>query len=302
VFGNKDRNGDKVMPGAFAKTLERWKGSGQPIPVIWSHSHGEPQDYIGEVDPADVRETPQGLVVAGKLFVDDNPRAANIFDLMKRGLIRQWSFAYQSTKDSFDDGTRLLEEVDLFEVGPTLIGANPEATTLALKSLDIEDKAVDNSPWDGNAAMGTCNSAADYRSICAGEHTYGEPDQRQHWALPHHARPGAPPNAAGVRNSLSRLPQTQQLANPGAARAHLEAHMRQINPQASFETEMKLGRSISAATAMKLRSLMTHHEKAMELLSELLADGEGADAKLTEAERARLDLASVDTFLSERGR
>jgi HK97 family phage prohead protease len=93
--------------------------------------------------------------------------------------------------------------------------------------------AVDNSAWDGNMAMGMCHSAADYRSICAGEHTTGTPDQRQHWALPHHGRPGAPPNAAGVRNSLSRLPQTQNLANAAAAKAHLQAHMRVISPGAN---------------------------------------------------------------------
>ena len=94
--------------------------------------------------------------------------------------------------------------------------------------------AVDNSAWDGNAAMtrasGAANPAAAFRSICAGEHTYGDPGQRQHWALPHHKQQGGPPNAEGVRNSLSRLPQAQQLADAAAARRHLEAHMRVINP------------------------------------------------------------------------
>jgi len=47
-------------------------------------------------------------------------------------------------------------------------------------------RALDQSAWDANRAMGQCSSAADYRSICAGERTVGEPDQRQHWALPHH--------------------------------------------------------------------------------------------------------------------
>jgi HK97 family phage prohead protease len=89
---------------------------------------------------------------------------------------------------------------------------------------------VDNSAWDGNAAMSSCSSAADYRSICAGEKTAGSPDERQHWALPHHKRPGAAPNAAGVRNALSRLPQTQGLKNKQAAQAHLDAHMRVISP------------------------------------------------------------------------
>jgi signal peptide peptidase SppA len=89
---------------------------------------------------------------------------------------------------------------------------------------------VDNSAWDAGRAMGACKTAGDYRSICAGEHTTGDPDQRQHWALPHHYL-GRGPNANGVRNALSRLPQTQDLKNKGAAQSHLDAHMRVINPE-----------------------------------------------------------------------
>jgi HK97 family phage major capsid protein/HK97 family phage prohead protease len=100
--------------------------------------------------------------------------------------------------------------------------------------VDEDRAAVDSSAWDGNKAMGQCNSAADYRKICAGEHSVGSPDERQHWALPHHYLSQAPtPNAAGVRNALSRLPQTQNLSNAGAARSHLEAHMRTIQGSAS---------------------------------------------------------------------
>lgn len=86
---------------------------------------------------------------------------------------------------------------------------------------------VDNSTWDGNAAMSACTSASDYSSICAGRKA-GPADERGSWALPHHAHPGGPPNAAGVRNALARLPQTQGLTNEAAARRHLEAHMSTI--------------------------------------------------------------------------
>lgn len=92
--------------------------------------------------------------------------------------------------------------------------------------------AVDNSAWDGNRAMGECDDAADYRAICAGEHGAGTPDERQHWALPHHylASQGKakPPNAGGVRAALARVGQTQDLTNREAARSHLEAHMSTI--------------------------------------------------------------------------
>jgi phage head maturation protease len=96
-------------------------------------------------------------------------------------------------------------------------------------SEDVEGRAsVDNSTWDGNAAMTSAKTAADYRAICAGERSVGEPDERAHWALPHHKSPGAPPNANGVRQALARFGQTEGLKNAGAARAHLEAHMATI--------------------------------------------------------------------------
>lgn len=97
------------------------------------------------------------------------------------------------------------------------------------KGTQMPKREVDNSAWDGNRAMSACETASDYRSICAGEKTIGESDERQHWALPHHYL-GKGPNAAGTRNALSRLPQTQNLKSESAARSHLEGHMSEINP------------------------------------------------------------------------
>jgi len=109
--------------------------------------------------------------------------------------------------------------------------AGTEAFMRAIADMTDEDMlgAVDNSSWDGNRAMGQCSTAADYRSICAGEHSVGTPDERQHWALPHHYL-GRGPNAAGVRAALSRLPQTENLKNRDAAQAHLDRHMAEISP------------------------------------------------------------------------
>lgn len=94
-----------------------------------------------------------------------------------------------------------------------------------------EERAVDEGPWDGNAAMSACSQSDDparaFAAICAGRRE-GDPAMRSTWALPHHASPGDPPNAAGVRNSLSRLPQAEGLVNEAAARDHLESHMTAI--------------------------------------------------------------------------
>lgn len=83
---------------------------------------------------------------------------------------------------------------------------------------------LDESTWDANRALSSCDDAACYRSICAGEREAGEPDERQHWALPHHY-PGKEANAAGVAAARQRFAQTQGLQNREAARRHLfETH------------------------------------------------------------------------------
>jgi ATP-dependent protease ClpP protease subunit len=93
------------------------------------------------------------------------------------------------------------------------------------------DASVDSTPWDGGAAMSAAadseNPASAYKAICAGRRA-GDPSKQSSWALPHHKHPGDAPNAAGVRNALARLSQTQGLTNAEAARAHLEAHMSAI--------------------------------------------------------------------------
>ncbi len=83
--------------------------------------------------------------------------------------------------------------------------------------------SVDESAWDGNAAMSACTSASDYASICAGRRD-GPADERGSYALPHHKHPGGLPNRAGVSAALGRLDSTQGLTNKQAAEAHLKSH------------------------------------------------------------------------------
>lgn len=85
--------------------------------------------------------------------------------------------------------------------------------------------ATDEAAWDGAAAMAACDDHACFSAICAGEHTMGEPGQRQHYALPHHRRPGMAANAAGLRAARSRFGQTENLKDREAVRRHLfETH------------------------------------------------------------------------------
>jgi Escherichia/Staphylococcus phage prohead protease len=141
---NVDSMGDKIVPGAFKKTLAAWQKSGDQIPVIWSHQHTDAFAHIGSV--SDAAENDDGLVVKGVLDIEDNPVAAQVYKLIKGGRIRNYSFAYDindaedvSNKDEGDkaenDGALyLLKELTLIEVGPCLVGANRETRTLDVKA------------------------------------------------------------------------------------------------------------------------------------------------------------------------
>lgn len=142
VFGNVDSGGDIIAKGAFADTLTDWEAAGDPIPVVWSHDSSDPFSHIGAV--VEASETDTGLLVKGQLDLD-NPKAAQVFKLLKGRRVTQFSFAY-SVMDSGPvevDGIKATElrSLKLYEVGPTLVGMNQSTELLGAKSDDVEAKA-----------------------------------------------------------------------------------------------------------------------------------------------------------------
>lgn len=132
VFGNVDHAGDRVVKGAFAKSLRRWKDSGDPIPVVFSHRWDDLDAHIGKV--LDAEETEDGLLVTAELDIADDPSAAKVHRLLKDRRIREFSFAYDVLDERpSDDGANELLELDIIEVGPTLKGMNPDTVLVSAK-------------------------------------------------------------------------------------------------------------------------------------------------------------------------
>ncbi|MFF1709311.1 HK97 family phage prohead protease [Streptomyces sp. NPDC058268] len=134
---NLDSVGDKIAPGAFAETLAEWKGRGDPIPVLWSHMSHDPEYHIGEVLEAE--ERPEGLWVKARVDLDEGTKAAQVYKLMKGRRVTQFSFAYDVEEGSWVDvadgpGYYELRKLKLYEVGPTLIGANQATELIDVKS------------------------------------------------------------------------------------------------------------------------------------------------------------------------
>lgn len=154
VFGNVDLVGDRMMPGAFKKTLEEKRQKNAVLPIVFSHAWDDPMKFIGEADTHAVLETEEGLLVQGKLDINNgNPVADQVHKAMKKGWITDWSFGF-TVRDGGEKtvkGVNEITDVDLIEAGPTLKGANPEAQLQIVKSLPAEVKEL---PEDVTADKG----------------------------------------------------------------------------------------------------------------------------------------------------
>jgi hypothetical protein len=138
VFGNVDSYGDIVTKGAFAKDLQRWEKSGNPIPLLFGHNMSDPDSNIGSVIKAE--EDNVGLKVTAQLDLE-NPKAKQVYRMLKGRRINQMSFAYDVVDGSTEkiDGQDVYEirDMKLYEVSVVTVGANQETEVLAVKQMPV---------------------------------------------------------------------------------------------------------------------------------------------------------------------
>jgi uncharacterized protein len=128
-----DRQGERIAKGAFQTSISRCEDSNKNIPVHWQHS-ASAEDIIGYVDPATMRETDEGLVVRGQLDLEDSEVARQAWRSMKNNSIGL-SFGFLTVDSHDDDGVRVLDEVDLFEITLTPSPANADTRITEMKSV-----------------------------------------------------------------------------------------------------------------------------------------------------------------------
>lgn len=123
MFGNRDKVGDIVKQGAFAKTI---KERGKRVKVFYNHMYP-----IGM--PVKIEEDEKGLYTESVL--SKTARADEILELIKDGVIDEMSFAYDVIDyDPIANG-RALKELRLYEYGFVDFGANEKAQVVGVKSL-----------------------------------------------------------------------------------------------------------------------------------------------------------------------
>jgi HK97 family phage prohead protease len=139
IFGNVDSYGDIVEKGAFTESL----ANRSPV-MVWSHNWDEP---IGKPF---AREDDKGLFVEAQLVMEVQ-RAKEAYHLMKSGTITEFSFGYRVIESFVDEkGYRHLTKIDLYEVSPVMIGANPLTTLVDVKSACENEEPTEEKTDDAD--------------------------------------------------------------------------------------------------------------------------------------------------------
>lgn len=126
-FGNVDSDGDLLVKGCFAKSIqERGPGSAtnRKIAFVWQHDIKDP---IGKILSIDEREDGAYASVQLSNF-DAVPNAKRAYYQLQDGDINQFSFGFEYIWDKLDYDETLdafiVKEVKLYEISPVTLGAN----------------------------------------------------------------------------------------------------------------------------------------------------------------------------------
>lgn len=129
VFGVQDSDGDVIVKGAFANTLQRARESGRMPKMLWQHN---PSQIIGKF--TEMSEDDRGLYVKGSLILDV-AQGREAYALLKAGVLDGMSVGFNIREGVRGAGAgRVIEEVDLWEVSLVTWGANPEALISNVKA------------------------------------------------------------------------------------------------------------------------------------------------------------------------
>ena len=123
TFGNADRIGDIIAPGAFKEAIQ------EPIPMLWQHRMNEQIGVFPEW-----RQDKKGLYVVGEINLETQ-RGRDAYALIKAGHMRHMSVGFRT--DAYDErkDQRIITRATLVEISLVTIPMNPKAQIVSVKSL-----------------------------------------------------------------------------------------------------------------------------------------------------------------------
>jgi HK97 family phage prohead protease len=262
VTGNIDMGGDRIVPGAFTKTILeraiRIKCLDQHYTDSVTRIVGKPlemRELTQNELPVEVREmapTAQGGLYVKTQYALDTARGKDVFALVKGGYAPEASIGYDPTEVEFISekdangksiNVRNLKQLRLWEYSNVVFGMNPGTAVLTAKGTDEPDEikpygvVEEDGKWrvyklddDGNPTgdpLGEHDTEEDanaqVRALYASETTKDAPG-------PNETKVGKVLNAQNVqriKNAMKLL--TEALANAGA----LDEEIQQVDDENS---------------------------------------------------------------------
>lgn len=121
---------ERVLPGAFTRTLSERATRGDALAILWAH---DPREVIGVA--TSLVEDSYGLKVEGRLILDIS-RARDAHTLIREG-INSLSIGFYPVKwDRNAKGEYLIEDAELVEFSVVYAGASPRAKITSIRSLE----------------------------------------------------------------------------------------------------------------------------------------------------------------------
>lgn len=164
VFNNVDEGNDRILPGAFKRTIKNSKERAIArekkylVPILWQH---DPNELIGGW--YDLQETEFGLLGKGDISLATQ-RGREYYELAKAGMTDQFSIVYDipGGGSKYDkSGVRELLEIRLFSIDVVTFAMNEETKLVGIKAMDMKASIVGNTSgpigprdelWDSSKA------------------------------------------------------------------------------------------------------------------------------------------------------
>ena len=144
IFNVEDSYNDVVLPKAFSKTLQTKSN----IKLLWQHQADKPIGYFNII-----KEDNIGLYVEGQILLDLK-QGKEAYDLIKSKSVSGLSIGYKVKDFEYENNTRLLKEIDLFEISVVTFPANEfsnitfckskELVAVILEKIDMLEKFLNN--------------------------------------------------------------------------------------------------------------------------------------------------------------
>jgi len=132
-----DRHGERIAPGAFARTLAAFEAGKQRIAVLHAHDPAQP---IGTITAAS--ETPEGLAVEGEIVLGSPVADRDHQMLLADAAGLSVGFAAADADVDVDEkGVKTYRAVDLMEVSIVGVPSNREAIAHTVRGLATSSPA-----------------------------------------------------------------------------------------------------------------------------------------------------------------